>query len=508
MNSKTEQEQMTDNQKIYEKLTPQQKAIVDIVMKNLEGGTDEWIKGWKTAGPPESAITGKRYHGSNRFYLSLVAMIKGYTDNRWVTYKQMEALGWRFKTDAEGKSLGKNAGMTVEYFELRDKETKQPFSKLTLEGMTAEEKLEYMKKNVYPLRKFYRVFNGDIIDGIHALEKPNMDESGYSQRTENFIKFWSEKESPIYYGGNEAFYDCESDYIRLPFKDRFYSLQQYYGTSLHEIGHSTGHSKRLNRKLGTGSQSPEYAEEELRAEIFSMFVMQELGLSNDSERVNNNSAYIKAWHDRIKENPNVLFTAIKDADDMLNYVLQKERQNVAEQEKTEVDKMDNLDMDRMDSVDKLDKEEIDSIPTMPSTVYIKPSEEAARAEKQGEVDMSGRGVESLTRMSDREVVERAEKSKSGAKFRTLFQGKSILGKEESDERSLMSLIAAFSKDKEQVLRVFKASGQYHDDKPNAYYDKLAQEAMQFVEHVGLQRRAQNSFAEQRRKGHFGINAKS
>ncbi len=503
MNSKmTEQEQTTDNQKVYEKLTPQQKAIVDIVMKNLVGGTDEWQKGWKTVGPPESAITGKRYRGSNRFYLSLAAMIKGYTDNRWITYKQMEDMGWRFKPDAEGISLGKNAGMTVEYFELRDKETKKPFSRLTLDGMTEEEKQEYMRKNVYPLRKFYRVFNGDIIDGIPALEKPVIDESGYSERAESFIKFWDQKECSIYYGGIHAFYDPTSDYIALPPKDRFFSLQEFYGTSLHEIGHSTGHSKRLNRKLGTGRKSPEYVEEELRAEIFSMFIMQELGLSNDTERVNNNSAYIKAWYDRIKENPNVLFTAIKDADDMLNYVLQKERQNTAEQEKSEVDNMD------MDKMDKVDQEDLDSIPTTPSTVYIKPSEEAAKTGQKGEVGMGGRGVESLTRMSDREVVERAEKSKSGAKFRALFQGKSILGKEESDERSLMSLIAAFSKDKEQVLRVFKASGQYHDDKPNAYYEKLAQESMQFVEHVGSQRRAQNSSTEQRRKGHFGINAKS
>ena len=150
---------------------------------------------------------------------------------------------------------------------------------------------------------------------------------------------------------------------------------------------------------------------------------------------------------------------------------------------------------------------LDEVQMRPSAVYIKPSEVAAKALPQtNDVDMSGRGVESLARMGDREVVERAKKSRSGTKFDQLFNGISLFGSEESNERSLMCQIAVFTKDKEQLMRVFKASGQYRDEKPNAYYEKLAQESMQFVERAGENRRTTNAAGE-RRKGRFA-NSKS
>ena len=141
----------------YDKLTPQRKQLVDAVLKNLENGVGLWEQGWAGGGAPVSAITGKPYNGVNRVFLLLASMEKGYSDNRWLTYKQMEDKGWHFKTDEEGKSLGKGAGVAIEYFELRDKETKQPFDRHILDGMTAEERADYMDENVYPLRKYYHI---------------------------------------------------------------------------------------------------------------------------------------------------------------------------------------------------------------------------------------------------------------------------------------------------------------------------------------------------------------
>lgn len=94
--------------------------------------------------------------------------------------------------------------------------------------------------------------------------------------------------------------------------------------------------------------------------------------------------------------------------------------------------------------------------------------------------MTGRGVESLTRMEDRELVEKASKTKQGAKFSALFNGLDVLGSEEKNERSLMARLAVHTSDKDKLMRVFKASGQYRDDKPNAYYERMATEEMQFV----------------------------
>ena len=150
------------------KLTAQQQALVDQVLKNLEEGAGLWKQGWVVTGAPQSATTGKRYRGLNNFFLTLAAMREGYKDNRWATFHQIQENGWSFKTDEEGKSIAKGKSETVEFYELRDKATKKPFDRSVLDGLTKEERDDYMKENVYPLRKYYKVFNADINRRINA----------------------------------------------------------------------------------------------------------------------------------------------------------------------------------------------------------------------------------------------------------------------------------------------------------------------------------------------------
>ena len=95
---------MSDNENsAYEKLTPARKALVDAVMKNLEKGVGLWEQGWAGGGVPVSGISGKQYNGINRMFLMAATAERGYSDNRWVTFKQMEDKGWSFKRDEEGK---------------------------------------------------------------------------------------------------------------------------------------------------------------------------------------------------------------------------------------------------------------------------------------------------------------------------------------------------------------------------------------------------------------------
>ncbi len=449
---------------LYDKLTPQRKHLVDIVLKNLDNSNSLWIKGWITTGAPISAITGKKYKGVNLFNLIEESAERGYTDNRWLTYKQMEEKGWSFKKDEEGNNLGKGAGVPIEYFELRDRETKKPFDRHVLDGMSASEQEAYMDENVYPLRKYYRVFNGDIIDGIPEREKREIDPSGYSERAEQILRIWGDTESKIIYGGDEAFYRESSDEIHLPEKKMFVDLPEFYATALHEVGHSTGHEKRLNRDLSGGRGTPEYAVEELRAEIASMFIEQDLEIAVAEKHIQNNSAYIKHWRNKIKDDPNVLFKAIADAEKITKYVMAKEKAiiNADEQEEEIVEEK--------------------------SAIYIPPSEVAARVEEAASVaetvatvEMTGKGIESLTNMDDRDIVERASKTKHGEKFLSLFNGESVLGDEQKDERSLMARLAMMTGGNgEQLLRIFRASGQFRADKPIAYYENMAKEEMKFV----------------------------
>ena len=449
---------------LYDKLTPQRKQLVDQILKNLESGAGLWQQGWQTTGTPISAISGKRYNGVNRLFLTAAAMLKGYNDNRWLTYKQMEEKGWSFKKDEEGNNLGKGAGVAIEYFELRDRETKKPFDRHVLDGMSEAERIEYEDENVYAIRKYYRVFNGDIIDGIPEREKRELDPSGYNERAEQILQVWSDTESKIIYGGDEAFYRRSSDEIHLPEQKMFNDLPEFYATALHEVGHSTGHKSRLNRNLEGAFGSEDYAKEELCAEIASMFIEQDLEISVAEKHIQNNSAYIQHWKNKIKEDPNVLFKAIADAEKITKFVMAKEKMiaNAEEQEEEIVEEK--------------------------SAIYIPPSEVAAQVAEAAAVvgtvtavEAAGKGIESLTNMDDRDIVERASKTKHGEKFLSLFNGESVLGDEQKDERSLMARLAMMTGGNgEQLLRIFRASGQFRADKPNSYYENMAKEEMKFV----------------------------
>lgn len=532
----------SEKQSVYDKLTPQRKQLVDAILQNLEKGDKNWLQGWTESGAPKSAITGKIYNGVNRMMLTVAAMKKKYSDNRWLTYNQMSDKGWSFKTDEEGRGLGRGAGVPIEYYELRDKQTKKPFDKHVLDGMTTDEKNEYMDENVYPLRKYYRVFNAEVIEGIPAQERREIDPTGYNERAEKLLQLWSDTESKIIYGGDGAFYSPLSDEIHLPERNRFVDLPEFYSTALHEVGHSTGHEKRLNRDLSGGRGSPEYAAEELRAEIASMFMEQDLEIAVKEKHIENNSAYIQFWHDKIKEEPNVLFKAIADAERIAKSVMTKENELKKEVEpyaiiqdedeygetvykvqmcaeygqtrhaldypfrnkdaltaelkymqgmpywkdkefkEVSLDELEEISRERARAQEEKE-ERLTQIEEEKSEVYLPPSEVAARATVAAvkPVDMTDRGIESLTRMDDREIVDRAGKTKNGDKFYALFNGEAVLATEEKNERSLMSRLAMFTGDNgEQLLRIFRASGQYREDKPNAYYEKMAKDEMKFV----------------------------
>ena len=513
----------------YEKLTPQRKQLVDKVMESLEKGNLFWTQGWVSSGAPESAITGKKYRGINNLFLSLIAMSENYGDNRWATFKQMEEKGWTFKKDEEGNSLAKGKGASIEYYEMRDKETKRRFDRSVLDGMTESEQQEYMDKNVYWLRKFYRVFNCSLMDGVPVKGKPQIDVNDRNDRAEAILDYWDKNEAKIIYGGSRAFYRTDTDEVHLPKRADFKSMQEFYSTALHEIGHSTGHESRLNRDLSGRFGSEDYAMEELRAEIASIFMEQDLGVEPSEGRLQNNAAYIQSWKEEIKENPNALFTAITDADKIAKYVSGKEQEYrqtkdiqfyaiveetnayseqvykccICDEEgrvkplinygfadrdalEKELDKLKELDLWKDKTFEEVGIDELKGkgaagkVEQEKSTEYIRPSELVATevAARALPVSMDGRGKASLTRMSDRDILMRAEGYYAkDNKFSDLYNGKNVMRNEERSESGLMLRLALFCEnDEEQLLRLFKSSGQFREDKPIEYYTKMASES--------------------------------
>ena len=111
----------------------------------------------------------------------------------------------------------------------------------------------------------------------------------------------------------------------LPDPSQFASRNGYYQTALHEAGHSTGHHDRMNRDtlkegMAAGFGSPEYAREELRAEISAMMTGEQVGVGHDPQR---GAAYVENWVAVLEKDPHEIRRAAGDAQKMTNYLMDR-----------------------------------------------------------------------------------------------------------------------------------------------------------------------------------------
>lgn len=318
---------MDYKQKVEEK----RKKMVDTLISFIEQDPAQWEAGWYKA-PSISPLNGKtqrNYKGLNAFYLYVIALQHGYRDPRWFTFNQVKEFGGNVKSGEKSSEIF--------FWTWYDKKTKKPFDVKTLDEMTDEEKQEYKQENVRPVIKFYQVFNAQQCDKLpeyELIQTPEMAVEERARQNDLIETVIANSEAPVYYdGGNRAYYSPMSDSIHLPEIKDFKTMQDYYATALHEIAHSTGHESRLNRSLKGIFGSPDYAREELRAELASVFIQTELGISVEGKHFENHGAYLASWLKAVKDNPKEFYSAASDAEKISDYVSshylkERERENI------------------------------------------------------------------------------------------------------------------------------------------------------------------------------------
>ena len=125
--------------------------------------------------------------------------------------------------------------------------------------------------------------------------------------------------------GSQAFYKLNGDLIQLPPREAFTDSLGEVMTAFHEAAHSTGHPNRCERVLTSKFGSPEYAFEELIAEIACMFTVMRLGGSFHPSKVleeNANSlAYLDNWLKACNDKDKALTAAFGEAQKASDYII-------------------------------------------------------------------------------------------------------------------------------------------------------------------------------------------
>lgn len=298
-----------------EKLNVAQQKLVDLILDSLDDQIIPWNKPWEESlqAHPRNAKTGTEYKGSNQITLSIVSGVRGFTDPRWCTFNQAKENEWRIKKGAKGVKLC--------YPLLYNRTLKKVLLADDFKGLSQEE-INKLKSESTLRLKYFDVYNAQEIIGIPKLKEQEMNKTIFSNQIASEISenIFKSLDISLTNQGDRAFYSQTQDAIMMPEKQKFKSEELYYGTLFHELTHATGAKNRLNRVMGEQFGSESYSEEELVAEFSSVFLSQDLGLSNYNEDLNNNKAYIQAWADVIKNDPAIIKRAINNANNAYHFL--------------------------------------------------------------------------------------------------------------------------------------------------------------------------------------------
>ena len=251
---------------------------------------------------------------------------KGYSDNRWGTYKQIKELGGQVRKGEKGSH--------VLFYKFDDEQRAREDGPRDESGKAGEHSRP-------PLVRVYTVFNVEQADGLKLARREDAEpppEWKAHQAAELVIR--ESGVSVHHVRGDRAFYNHRRDTVTLPERDQFATANGYYQTAMHELGHATGHESRLNREtltkgVAAGFGTTEYAREELRAEMSAMMTGERIGVGHDGSR---GAAYVGGWLKALDDDPKEIYRAAADAQHISDYLLRpvRDREQATEKQHGEL----------------------------------------------------------------------------------------------------------------------------------------------------------------------------
>ena len=265
------------------------------VIKQIEAGNAPWQRAAKAGEPvlPRNAVSGRRYSGGNALYLAARGQDRGFTDNRWISAKQLR--------ENDGKLARGAVGERILY---RDDAGKKP------------------------LWRTATVYNVEQTRGL-KLDRPPQRAEWHAHRAADAVIASSAtpiKESP----GDLAYYAKDEDRIVMPERGRFPSADAYYNTAFRHLAHASGHEDRMNRDTfkqvhSEGLDGEGHGREQLRVELAAMTTTQRVGVGYTPA---DSAAYKELWAKAVKADPREIHRAAADADRISKNLLRPAREQL------------------------------------------------------------------------------------------------------------------------------------------------------------------------------------
>lgn len=298
--------------KKFEKVSPAVK-VANQMLEIMAEGVCPWGKGWnlhESGKAPFNVISGREYTGITNI---MMAYLKA--DDRLPAFVTASRKEGRFP-----------------------KKGSKSIAICSANGFEKENSKTGKKEFQFTGYKYFNLFHYSDMNGIdheaiekkYEVEHPEGLDFNPIASCENVIDNMPNIPK-IEHGGNRAFYRPSADSIGMPTKSQFHNEGEYYRTLFHELGHSTMHVTRLDRKQtreGLDTQEHEYSFEELVAELTACTIGSECGIMTDTT-MQNSAAYLKGWMAKIQSNPEWIIKASSVASKAVDYIMNKPKVNAA-----------------------------------------------------------------------------------------------------------------------------------------------------------------------------------
>ena len=269
--------------------------VTERIIEQLEKGVIPWQKPWTgTKNGAYNRVSRKPYSILNQMLLQ--------HSGEYATFKQWTEAGGHIRKGAKSE--------IVTFWKMQ---------------IVEEEKEDGTKvKKQIPLLRDYHVFHISQVDGVEPKEKIELQEIEPIETAERVKREYMDREHLKIYEKitDKAFYTPTFDYIEIPCKEQYTNIEEFYSTLFHEMIHSTGYYKRLNRlesgaNAGFGSET--YSKEELTAEIGSAMILNRIGIETEKS-FNNSAAYIQNWLQVLKNDNKFIISASSRSEKAVKYI--------------------------------------------------------------------------------------------------------------------------------------------------------------------------------------------
>ena len=288
------------------------KMITDKVISMFKNAkASDYHRAWKDDAffIPINFDSKKPYRGVNRLLLQeRIGFAGAFRNPYFLTFNQIKKHGGKLKKGTRGYEV---VYYSIRYIVPADKNT----GRKAYSSTNTQKVIDYLAKNKLsedivtriPMIRYYNVYNGASIEGIDfQLDKLQIGRAVPDTASENQAAALIVENYPnppaIKHEGNRAYYSPSDDYVKMPKKEQFDSINDYYRILFHELTHSTGHDKRLDRGIHLMLEKEDYAKEELVAEFGAVFLSAWAGIMWYTNK--NHAIYLKNWNSAIKEAEN------------------------------------------------------------------------------------------------------------------------------------------------------------------------------------------------------------